>query len=102
MKDIHMKYALVISMIAVSCLCMVSMGCLDLGTLEEVDDAGDTTGNGNVLFRGFQTEWGERTNNGDYVPLVKAVDGKNEVSVEHLYFILRGADGSDLRENGTT
>jgi len=54
------------------------------------------TGKDEPLYKGFQTEWGERTGNEDYVLLIRQVDGKNELSVEDLRFTLYGSDKSDM------
>ncbi len=53
------------------------------------------TGKEETLYKGFQTEWIEKTTNNDYQLLVKGVDGKNELSVEDLRFTLYGLDKSD-------
>jgi len=53
------------------------------------------TGKEETLYKGFQSEWIEKTENKDYQLLIKAVDGKNELSVEDLRFTLYALDKSD-------
>ena len=53
------------------------------------------TGKEETLYKGFQTEWIEKTRNKDNQLLITAVDGKNELSVEDLRFTLYGFDKSD-------
>jgi len=53
------------------------------------------TGKEETLYKGFQSEWIEKTDNKDYQLLIKAVDGKNELSVEDLRFTLYALDKSD-------
>jgi len=53
------------------------------------------TGKEEPLYKGFQTECIEKTDNKDYQLLIKGVDGRNELSVEDLRFTLYGPDKSD-------
>jgi len=53
------------------------------------------TGKEETLYKGFQSEWIEKTENKDYQLLIKGVDGKNELSVEDLRFTLYALDKSD-------
>jgi len=53
------------------------------------------TGKQETLYKGFQSEWVEKTTNKDYQLFITAVDGKNSLSVEDLRFTLYGFDKSD-------
>ena len=100
MSGLHRKCVIMISIIAAFSLCMMSMGCLD-SELSENADGGDRYGNGDTLNPLSQTEWGERTNNEDYVLLIRQVDGKNKLSVVQLRFTLYDADRRDVTGNHT-
>jgi len=93
MSALLRKSVIMISIMAASCLCMITMGCLDSEMSEE--------SGGTILYRGFQTEWGERTKNGDYVLLFRGVDGVNTVSVAQLRFTLYDVHRRDVTGNHT-
>ena len=71
------------------------MGCTDSSNNENNKNA-FSAGKDDTLYKGFSVEWGGRTENKDYVLLIKAVDTKNLITVDQVFFTLYSPDRRDM------